>query len=76
VAILVTGATGTVGKQVLNFLDGEQADVRALTRTPDKAKFPTGVTAVQGDLADIDRGAPRLMVSAPFSWSSPTQLTS
>lgn len=53
-AILVTGATGTVGSQVLRFLDGQGAEVRALTRSPEKAKLPAGVAAVQGDLADVD----------------------
>lgn len=52
--ILITGATGTVGSQVLHFLDGCDADVRALTRSPDKAKLPAGITAVQGDLDDVD----------------------
>lgn len=52
--ILVAGATGTVGSQVLHSLNGAGADVRALTRSPDKAKLPAGVTAVQGDLGDVD----------------------
>ncbi len=53
-AILVTGATGTVGSQVLRFLDGRGAEVRALTRSVERAKLPSGVTAVQGDLTDVD----------------------
>ena len=52
--ILITGGTGTIGSQVLAFLNGQGADVRALTRSPEKAKFPDGITAVKGDLADID----------------------
>ncbi len=52
--ILVTGSTGTIGTQVLAFLDGHGADVRALTRTPENAHFPDGVVAVKGDLSDID----------------------
>ncbi|SFO43280.1 NmrA/HSCARG family protein [Sphingomonas sp. OK281] len=52
--ILVTGATGTIGKQVLANLAGDDATVRALTRSPEKAAFPTGVEAVAGDLADPD----------------------
>ncbi|MEK6419356.1 MAG: NmrA family NAD(P)-binding protein [Burkholderia gladioli] len=51
--ILVTGATGNVGSQVLNFLSGEGADVRALTRSPEKATLPDDVKAVQGDLSDV-----------------------
>ena len=53
-AILVTGSTGNIGTQVLNFLDGHGAEVRALTRAPEKTTFPTGVTPVKGDIADID----------------------
>jgi uncharacterized protein YbjT (DUF2867 family) len=52
--ILVTGSTGTIGSQVLNHLSAAHVDVRALTRSPDKAQLPKGVTAVSGDLADVD----------------------
>jgi uncharacterized protein YbjT (DUF2867 family) len=52
--ILVTGSTGVIGKQVLEHLQGSGAEVRALTRTPEKARFPAGVSAVQGDLSDLD----------------------
>jgi uncharacterized protein YbjT (DUF2867 family) len=52
--ILVTGSTGIIGTQVLKFLDGKGAAIRALTRSPEKAQLPAGVTAVKGDLADID----------------------
>jgi uncharacterized protein YbjT (DUF2867 family) len=57
--ILVTGATGTVGRQVVEQLVKRGADVRALVRDATKAKFPAGVAAVQGDLLDVDslRGA-------------------
>ncbi|MGY2982889.1 uncharacterized protein YbjT (DUF2867 family) [Bradyrhizobium sp. USDA 4508] len=52
--ILVTGSTGTIGTQVLNHLAGQGVEVRALTRSPGKAQFPQHVTAVRGDLADVD----------------------
>jgi uncharacterized protein YbjT (DUF2867 family) len=52
--ILVTGATGTVGRQVVQHLVKRGADVRALVRDPSKANFPPGVSVVQGDLLDID----------------------
>lgn len=52
--ILVTGATGTVGRQVIEQLVRRGADVRALVRDPSKADFPAGVAVVQGDLLDID----------------------
>jgi uncharacterized protein YbjT (DUF2867 family) len=57
--ILVTGATGTVGRRVVEQLIKRGADVRALVRDPAKASFPAGVTVAQGDLLDVDslRGA-------------------
>lgn len=53
-SILVTGSTGTIGAQVLQYLHGKGAEVRALTRSPAKVAFPAGVTPVRGDLADTD----------------------
>ncbi|WP_369915319.1 SDR family oxidoreductase [Xanthomonas sp. NCPPB 3005] len=57
--ILVTGATGNVGRQVVEHLVKRGADVRALARDPSKANLPAGVEVVQGDLLDVDalRGA-------------------
>jgi uncharacterized protein YbjT (DUF2867 family) len=52
--ILVTGSTGTIGSQVLAHLQGRSADIRALTRSPETAKFPSGVVAVRGDLGDVE----------------------
>jgi len=51
--ILVTGSTGTVGSEVIRQLVACGADVRAFTRSPEKANFPTGVEAVKGDMLDI-----------------------
>jgi uncharacterized protein YbjT (DUF2867 family) len=49
--ILVTGATGTVGRHIVtHLLEGGHA-VRALTRNPSQATFPAGVEVVAGDLA-------------------------
>jgi uncharacterized protein YbjT (DUF2867 family) len=53
-SILVTGSTGRIGAQVAAQLAASGANVRALTRTPEKANFPAGVTAVGGDLLDAD----------------------
>lgn len=52
--ILVTGSTGTIGSQVLTQLQGQVREVRALTRSPEKAQVPAGVTPVKGDLSDMD----------------------
>src|SRR3954451_9447929 len=52
--ILVTGSTGTVGRQVVEQLVKRGADVRALVRDPSKANFPAGVGVVKGDLLDVD----------------------
>ena len=57
--ILVTGATGTIGRQIVEQLVKRGADVRALVRDPSKAHLPSGVAIAQGDLLDVDatRGA-------------------
>ncbi|NEK37929.1 SDR family oxidoreductase [Rhizobium leguminosarum] len=52
--ILVTGATGNVGRQVVEHLVKRGAHVRALVRDPSKAEFPAGVSVVQGDFLDVD----------------------
>lgn len=52
--ILVIGATGTVGSQVIEQLKNRGADVKALVRDTSKANFPAGVSVVQGDLLDVD----------------------
>ena len=52
--ILVTGATGTVGRHVVEQLVKRGADVRALVRDPAKASFLAGVSAVKGDMLDVD----------------------
>ena len=52
--ILVTGATGRVGRHVVEQLAKRGAKVRVLTRDPSKANVPTGVEVAKGDLLDID----------------------
>jgi len=49
--ILVTGATGNVGGNVLRQLLDAGEPVRALTRDPAAARLPAGVEVVGGDLA-------------------------
>lgn len=48
--ILVTGATGTVGSEVVKQLVAAGQKVRALVRDPKKANFGAGVEVVAGDL--------------------------
>ncbi|NUR85758.1 MAG: NAD(P)H-binding protein [Nonomuraea sp.] len=50
--VLVTGATGTVGRELVEQLISSGQQVRALTRNPAKAGLPEGVEVVAGDLAD------------------------
>lgn len=52
--ILVTGATGNVGRHVIQQLTRRGAKVRALVRNPAAADLPDGVEVVQGDLLDVD----------------------
>lgn len=52
--ILVTGATGTVGHQVVDQLVSRGADVRALVRDPAKADWPDGVELAVGEMLDVD----------------------
>jgi len=51
--ILVTGATGNVGREVVTYLLKNGFKVRAATRHPEKAKFPAGVEAVRMDYNDM-----------------------
>ncbi len=50
--ILITAATGTVGRQVVSQLLGIGVAVRAPVRDPDSAGLPSGVELVRGDLSD------------------------
>jgi len=52
--ILVTGGTGVIGSRVVANLAAKGADVHALARSPEKARFPAGVSPVKADLMDIE----------------------
>lgn len=58
-AYLITGATGSVGRHVVDQLLGRGADVRVLTRKPDQAQFPAEVKVFGGDLSagEVQPGA-------------------
>jgi uncharacterized protein YbjT (DUF2867 family) len=56
--ILVTGATGIVGRQVVSQLLAKDVGVRAMVRSPESASLPRQVEVVPGDLtvpATLDR---------------------
>ncbi|WP_203984518.1 NAD(P)H-binding protein [Sphaerisporangium rufum] len=50
--ILITGATGTIGGEVLRRLAARGAAVRAMTRDPARVQAPPGVEVVAGDFDD------------------------
>lgn len=52
--IVVTGATGFVGRHVVARLAAAGERVRAVTRDPRRASFPDGVEVVRGDLLEPD----------------------
>ncbi len=58
--ILVTGATGTVGRQVVHQLVQAGRRVRALSRNPAAANLPAGVEVLAGDLAVPETVVPAL----------------
>jgi uncharacterized protein YbjT (DUF2867 family) len=51
--ILVTGATGNVGRPLVNLLAEAGARVRAVTRHPESAQFPAGVEVVGSAAAGL-----------------------
>jgi uncharacterized protein YbjT (DUF2867 family) len=58
--VLVTGATGSVGRHVVEGLLAAGARVRALTRRPDESGLPAEVDVVRGDLAEPETVAAAL----------------
>src|SRR6266540_6908804 len=58
--ILVTGATGTIGRPLVDLLVDQGAKVRAVTRHPQAANLPAHVEVVEGDPARPDTIAPFL----------------
>lgn len=58
--ILVTGATGNVGREVVGGLRERGLAVRALTRDPARAGLPADIEVVAGDLAEPESLEPAL----------------
>lgn len=58
--ILVTGATGNVGRHVVDRLVVAGHGVRAITRDPSGANLPDGVEVVAADLAEPETLRPHL----------------
>lgn len=75
---LITGATGNVGRHVVDAVVRAGEPVRALTRSPATAGLPAGVDVVQGDLARPDtlsaalRGVERLFL-LPLAYLRPVR---
>jgi uncharacterized protein YbjT (DUF2867 family) len=71
--ILVIGASGNVGRQVIHQLTARDVRVRAFTRNLDSARLPTQIETFQGDLtipASLER--PLRDVDAVFLvWTAP-----
>jgi uncharacterized protein YbjT (DUF2867 family) len=61
--IVVTGATGNVGRPLVSELAAAGAKVRAVTRTPKSARFPAGVEVV-GSAADALKGASAVFLNS------------
>ncbi len=70
--ILITGATGNVGRHLVTQLLEKGLPVRALTRNPEKAQLPAGAEVVQGDLMDPEAVKKALAgVTAAFLFAVP-----
>ena len=48
--ILVTGATGNIGRQVVSQVPATELEIRALVRNPERANLPPHVEVMRGDL--------------------------
>src|SRR3954453_22222140 len=70
--ILVTGATGAVGRHLISTLVERGACVRALTRKPDHATLPDGVDVVAGDLTDPSTIGPSVFEKVDRAFVFPT----
>ena len=71
--MLVIGATGTIGREVVRALVDEGVDVRAMSRQPEAATLTPGAEVVAGDLTIPESlDAPLQNVDAVFLiWTAP-----
>ena len=69
--VLVIGATGKVGRQVLSQLPATGAQVRALTRNRPATRLPPQVEVVRGDLTLPETLDECRMASMRCSWCGP-----
>ncbi|MGH7506673.1 MAG: SDR family oxidoreductase [Longimicrobiales bacterium] len=58
--IAVTGATGTIGSELVRLLSAAGEDVRAFTRRPERQQPMPGLEWAEADLADAERLPRRL----------------
>ena len=58
--VLVTGATGNVGRLVIDALLNTGVEIRALTANPSKARLPDGVEVVEGFIGKPESVRPAL----------------
>lgn len=65
--IVVTGATGNVGSELVRALADAGEEVRAVSRHPESSAAPAGVSVVAGDLDVPASVAPALAGARGFS---------
>ena len=63
--LLITGATGTIGRPLIDALLNQGAKVRAITHNPQAANLPAEVEVVEGDLSQPDTIAPSSLRASP-----------
>ncbi|MEU1663476.1 NAD(P)H-binding protein [Streptomyces sparsogenes] len=66
--IVVTGATGNVGRHVVDELVAAGAEVRALTRDPDSARLPEGVRVARTEDLPLE-GADAVFLNPAVVWA-------
>ncbi|MDJ1134140.1 NmrA family NAD(P)-binding protein [Streptomyces iconiensis] len=73
--ILVTGATGNVGRPLVAELAASDVKVRALTRDPSTALLPAGVEAARTDeLGAALEGVEAVFLNPAVFWDGPAEL--